>query len=151
MLEQDHPACRLSGWEGERAKETAKEADGKRRISFLLLSTCWHNDMTSLLQPARPLSPLLTPFTGTFVFSGSLSDDKPLRFCSPSLYCRRSMVVIFFFPRSKSKVLPRIKVKNLYLFERKINCKLRIRITCIYDSYGELIQKLEKAIKENIC
>lgn len=33
-------------------------------------------DMTSLLQSSRPQSPLRILITGTFVFSGNLSDEK---------------------------------------------------------------------------
>lgn len=34
--------CNFNGEEGERAKETAKEADGRKRVSLLLLSVRWH-------------------------------------------------------------------------------------------------------------
>ena len=81
------------------------------------------------------------------------------RFCSPFLLQRPRVVKISFSKKEKQQILAKfckkLKQKLNISLRRKeeflSNCKLRIRMTCNYDFYDELIQKIWNITDEPIC
>ena len=91
--------------EAERANRTVKKDRWEGRDVPAFTEHMLSQDMTSLLQSSRSQSPLCILITGTFVFSGNLSDEKTEQDSAPLFSCGGLGLLRFPFPRNKSNKL----------------------------------------------